>query len=188
MSNVIFNNHEHFAKRDANLKSKKLLTKNIFNMKSKVLLPIVATVILAGAMFFAGCEKEKTTDNNLSSLADDTTSITNVKWHLTHFVDPVNHTETGPVPASNTNYYWVKMCDDTLHGYGNANEIVATYSISGQQIIIDVLGQTKINPMNHFEKDFFAAIEKVKSFHLDGKKLQLYYDDTKYLQFERMKE
>ncbi len=28
-------------------------------MKLKVLLPIVATVILAGAMFFAGCEKEK---------------------------------------------------------------------------------------------------------------------------------
>ena len=158
-------------------------------MKKYLLFTILA------AFVFAGCEKEKTTDNNLSSLADDTTSITddttsitNVKWHLTHFVDPVNHTETGPVPASNTNYYWVKMCDDTLHGYGNANEIVATYSISGQQIIIDVLGQTKINPMNHFEKDFFAAIVKVKSFHLDGKKLQLYYDDTKYLQFERMKE
>ena len=158
-------------------------------MKKYLLFTILA------AFVFAGCEKEKTTDNNLSSLADDTTSITddttsitNVKWHLTHFVDPVNHTETGPVPASNTNYYWVKMCDDTLHGYGNANEIVATYSISGQQIIIEVLGQTKINPMNHFEKDFFAAIEKVKSFHLDGKKLQLYYDDTKYLQFERMKE
>jgi len=152
-------------------------------MKKYLLFTILA------AFVFAGCEKEKTTDNNLSSLADDTTSITNVKWHLTHFVDPVNHTETGPVPASNTNYYWVKMCDDTLHGYGNANEIVATYSISGQQIIIDVLGQTKIYPMNnHFENDFFAAIGKAKSFHSDGKVLQLYYEDTKYLQFERMKE
>ncbi|MCR5190075.1 MAG: META domain-containing protein [Bacteroidales bacterium] len=158
-------------------------------MKIQKTLSIISAALLTGALLlFAGCEKEKTTDNNPSSLADDTTSITNVKWHLTHFVDPVNHTETEPVPASNTNYYWVKMCDGTLHGYGNANEIVATYSISGQQIIIEVLGQTKINPMNHFEKDFFAAIEKVKSFHLDGKNLQLYYDDTKYLQFGRMKE
>ena len=32
---------------------------NYFNMKTHKILPIVATVILAGAMFFAGCEKEK---------------------------------------------------------------------------------------------------------------------------------
>ena len=42
MSNVIFKNREHFAKRDANLKSKKLLTKNYFNMKKTFI-----TVLLA---------------------------------------------------------------------------------------------------------------------------------------------
>jgi hypothetical protein len=31
-------------------------------MKKNKILPIVATVILAGAMFFAGCEKEKKTE------------------------------------------------------------------------------------------------------------------------------
>ena len=151
-------------------------------MKNYLLCTILA------AFIFAGCEKEKTTDNNLPGLANDTASITHIKWHLTHFVDPVNHTVTEPVPASNTNYYWVKICDDTLRGYGHVNEIFATCSISGRQINIDVLGYTKINPMNHFEDDFFAAIEKTKSFHSDGKVLQLYYEDTKYLQFERIME
>ena len=33
--------------------------------KTKIL-PIMATVILAGAMFFAGCEKEKKTEENKS--------------------------------------------------------------------------------------------------------------------------
>ncbi len=142
-------------------------------MKKYLLFTILA------AFVFAGCEKEK----------KQTASITGIKWHLTKFVDPLNHTETEPVPASNTNYYWVKMCDGTLHGYGNVNEILANYSISGHQIIIDVLGQTKIYPMNnHFENDFFAAIGKAKSFLSDGKVLQLYYEDTKYLQFERIME
>ena len=49
------------------------ITKNIFNMKSKVLLPMVATVILAGAMFLAGCEKEKiTNENNTSGVQEET--------------------------------------------------------------------------------------------------------------------
>ena len=145
-------------------------------MKKYLLCTILA------AFIFAGCEKEKTTDNNLPVHANDTASITHIKWHLTHFVDPVNHTETEPVPASNNNYYWIKLCDDTLHGYGNVNEILANYSISGHQIIIDVLAQTKIYPMNnHFENDFFAAIGKAKSFHSDGKVLQLYYEDKRIL-------
>ena len=41
-------------------------------MKSKVLLPIVATAILAGAMFFAGCEKEKTAENNTTVVQEET--------------------------------------------------------------------------------------------------------------------
>ncbi|MBO7624330.1 MAG: hypothetical protein J6S82_03375, partial [Bacteroidales bacterium] len=86
MTSKLFNGRAHFAKRNANLKSKKLLTKNIFNMKSKVLLPMVATVILAGAMFLAGCEKEK----------KQTASITGIKWHLTKFVDVTNKTVEEP--------------------------------------------------------------------------------------------
>ena len=42
-------------------------------MKLKVLLPMVATVILAGAMFLAGCEKEKiTNENNTSGVQEET--------------------------------------------------------------------------------------------------------------------
>ena len=38
----------------------------------KTILPIVATAILAGAMFFAGCEKEKTAENNTTVVQEET--------------------------------------------------------------------------------------------------------------------
>ena len=43
------------------------------DMKTQRFLPILATVILAGAMFLAGCEKEKiTNENNTSGVQEET--------------------------------------------------------------------------------------------------------------------
>ena len=147
------------------------------DMKTQRFLPILATVILAGAMFLAGCEKEKKT-------SDD---ITNVKWHLTKFVDVANHKDDVPVPADNTHYFWIKLCNDTLQGFGQVNEMFGSYTISGSKIHIYNFGCTKICPLDSYENDFFSAIKKADSFKSDGKTLHIYYDgDKKYLQFEKI--
>jgi len=147
------------------------------DMKTQRFLPILATVILAGAMFLAGCEKEKKT-------SDD---ITNVKWHLTKFVDVANHKEDVPVPADNTHYFWIKLFNDTIQGYGQVNEMFGSYTISGSKLHIYDLAFSKVNPLDNSEHDFFSAIEKADSFKSDGKTLHIYYDgDKKYLQFEKI--
>ncbi len=144
-------------------------------------LPIVATValLMAGAFLFAGCEKEK-------KKSDD---ITNVKWHLTKFVDETNHKEDVLIPADDTHLFWIKLCDDTLKGFGQVNEMVGCYTISGFKIYISDLCCTKIYPLNSYEQDFFSAIRSACAFKTSKKMLQLYYNDNKkYLQFEKVNE
>ena len=154
-----------------------MLNIKTIDMKTQRFLPVLATVILAGAMFLAGCEKEKKT-------SDD---ITNVKWHLTKFVDVANHKEDVPVPADNTHYFWIKLFNDTIQGYGQVNEMFGSYTISGSKIHIYNFGCTKICPLDSYENDFFSAIKKADSFKSDGKTLHIYYDgEKKYLQFEKV--
>ena len=154
-----------------------MLNIKTIDMKTQRILPVLATVILTGAMFLAGCEKEKKT-------SDD---ITNVKWHLTKFVDVANHKEDVPGPADNTHYFWIKLCNDTLQGFGQVNEMAGCYTISGSKIHIYNFGCTKICPLDSYENDFFSAIKKADSFKTDGKILLIYYDgDKKYLQFEKV--
>jgi heat shock protein HslJ len=161
-------------------------------MTKKLILPMVAAAILAGAMFFVGCEKA--TDNNKSknpienySAIEEDNSITNVRWHLTKFVDDVNHKETAPVPADNTHYFWMELCNDTIQGYGQVNEMFGSYTISGSKIHIYDLAFSKVNPIDDSEHDFFSAIEKADSFKTDGKILHVYYDgDKKNLKFEKI--
>ena len=47
----------------------------------KTILPIVATAILAGAMFFAGCEKEKKANNDLADMSVSNISFTSCQSH-----------------------------------------------------------------------------------------------------------
>ena len=144
-------------------------------------LPIAATVALlvAGVFLFAGCEKEKKTEND----------ITNVRWHLTKFVDETNHMGNVLVPADDTNLFWIKLCDNTLQGFGQVNKIAGCYTISGSKIHIYDFGCTKIYPLNNYEDDFFSAIRSACAFKIDKKILQLYYNNNKkYLQFEKVNE
>ncbi len=46
----------------------------------KTILPIVATAILAGAMFFAGCEKEKKTEENKCAFCGVGNPIEDLVW------------------------------------------------------------------------------------------------------------
>ena len=47
--------------------------------KTKIL-PIMATVILAGAMFFAGCEKEKKTEENKCEICGVDNPLEDLTW------------------------------------------------------------------------------------------------------------
>ena len=147
-------------------------------MKLKVLLPMVATAILAGAMFFAGCEKEKET-------SDD---ITNVKWHLTKFVDVANKTEEAPLYNS-SDVFWLKLKTSSFEGKSFTNVLAGTVNIDAvtKKITFSNIGGTEINELFDGQK-FIDCLKQVYSFKKTTENtLILYYDNNKkYLQFEKV--
>ena len=148
-------------------------------MKNMLKTVCIYALIAATGFLAIGCEKENLKNN-----------ITNVKWHLTKFVDLANHTETLPIPSDDTHSYWIKLCNDTIQGRGLANEMLGAYTISENQIQISIFGYTKIGIINpNHEEEFFSAIEKAESFSIEGKTLHLYYNDrNNYLKFEKVTE
>lgn len=148
-------------------------------MKNMLKTVCIYALIAATGFLAIGCEKENLKNN-----------ITNVKWHLTKFVDLANHTETLPIPSDDTHSYWIKLCNDTIQGRGLANEMLGAYTISENQIQISIFGYTKIGIINpNHEEEFFSAIEKAESFNIERKTLHLYYNDrNNYLKFEKVTE
>ncbi|MBO4403151.1 MAG: hypothetical protein J5792_05655, partial [Bacteroidales bacterium] len=56
-------------------------------MTKKMFLPLMATTILAGAMFFAGCEKEKKTETGNINVSN--VSFTSCISHRVHNQDSI---------------------------------------------------------------------------------------------------
>ena len=149
-------------------------------MKNMLKYVCICTLIAATGLLAIGCEKENLKNN-----------ITNVKWHLTKFVDLANHTETLPIPSDDTHSYWIKLCNDsTIQGCGQVNEMLGAYTIPENQKQISIFGYTKIGIINpNHEEEFFSANEKAESFSIEGKTLHLYYNDrNNYLKFEKVTE
>ena len=168
-------------------------------MKNMLKTVCIYALIAATGFLAIGCEKENNAtlpdpEPEPTIVNDDTnevvTDITNIKWHLTKFVDLANHTETLPIPSDDTHSYWIKLCNDTIQGRGLANEMLGAYTISENQIQISIFGYTKIGIINpNHEEEFFSAIEKAESFNIERKTLHLYYNDrNNYLKFEKVTE
>ena len=153
-------------------------------MKKYLLCTILA------AFIFAGCEKEKTTDNNLPVHANDTASITHIKWHLTHFVDVTNKTVEEPL-ANNENAYWIKFDTTTFEGKSFSNIIMGYIHIDASKGKMDFLtvGGTEICEYYDGTK-FINSLNQVHDYMVTSENnLVLFYDNnTKYLQFERIME
>ena len=148
------------------------------DMKTQRFLPVLATVILAGAMFLAGCEKEKKT-------SDD---ITNVKWHLTKFVDVENKTEEAPLYNS-SDVFWLILKTSSFEGKSFSNVLAGTVNIDAvtNKITFSNIGGTEINELFDGQK-FIDCLKQVYSFKITTENtLILYYDNNKkYLQFEKI--
>ena len=143
-------------------------------MKKCLLFTILA------AFVFAGCEKEK----------EQTASITGIKWHLTKFVDVTNKTVEEPL-ANNENAYWIKFDTTTFEGKSFSNIIMGYIHIDASKGKMDFLtvGGTKICEYYDGTK-FINSLNQVHDYMVTSENnLVLFYDNnTKYLQFERMKE
>lgn len=55
--------------------------KKFKNMKTKFQLPLMAMVFLAGALFFAGCEKDKKANNDLTDMSVSNILFTSCQSH-----------------------------------------------------------------------------------------------------------
>ncbi|MBO7465612.1 MAG: hypothetical protein J6T56_07185 [Bacteroidales bacterium] len=145
-------------------------------------LPIVATVALlvAGAFLFAGCEKEKKTEND----------ITNIKWHLTKFVDVANKTEEAPYPNS-SDVYWLKLKINSFEGKSCANVLMGTVKVDAvtEKITFSNIGGTEIGEPFDGQR-FIDCLKQVHNFKKTTENtLILYYDNNKkYMQFEKLNE
>ena len=149
-------------------------------MTKKFFLPLMAAVILTGAMFFAGCEKEKKTSED----------ITNVKWHLTKFVDVENKTEEAPLYNS-SDVYWLKLNTSSYEGKSFSNVLAGTVNIDAvtKKITFSNIGGTEINELFDGQR-FIDCLKQVYSFKKTTENtLILYYDNNnKYLLFEKINE
>ena len=143
-------------------------------------MPIVATVALlvAGAFLFAGCEKEKKT-------SDD---ITNVKWHLTKFVDVANG-NTEEVDVSN-DYLWILFkSDNSIDGNGLPNRLNGIYEYNFDRIKIEIGPCTYIGDIFGLESKMCNNLNKVNCIRIEDGVILLYYDNNKkYMQFEKVNE
>lgn len=140
---------------------------------------LAAALLITGTMLFAGCEKEKKTEND----------ITNVKWHLTKFVDMENRTEEEPLSNSN-NVYWLKLKPSAFEGKSYSNELMGTVSVDAvtKKITFSNVGGTEI--CEYFDgQRFINCLYHVHSYdRISENTLILYYDKKKYLQFEKVNE
>ena len=185
-------------------------------MTKKLFLPLMATAILAGAMFFAGCEKEKPVPSSISTgVSDDPpASIFNVKWKLTEYVDMDSNVGV----TDNSEIHWLRFSQaDTC----TSDACVAFWKLRGYDTLSNLccdgggldykalyppaslgwmLGPVKIDTVSQtidimfllagYYSPFYAytsCLAEVQCYEIQGNKLILYYDGkSKYMKFEKL--
>ena len=92
-------------------------------------LPIVATVALlvAGAMFFAGCEKEKKTEENKCKFCGADDPLTELTW-LKELVESIN------------NSWYHATISTCLYNNGQQGFLISQLNIDGMTSLVDCSG------------------------------------------------
>lgn len=157
-------------------------------MKNMLKFVCICTLITTIGLLAIGCEKE----NTKSSIEKESSDypITNIKWHLTKFVDVAEKKEETPMPVDN-DHYWIRLSNGMVNGLGEVNELIGMYvEKQNQKISIDIAIATKVGIIeDKYEKPFASALNEVQSYETSDGTLRLFYNNGKnYLQFEKVAE
>lgn len=158
------------------------------NSNVKRLLSICFMILIVAC---SACNKVEMQAN--SPVIDDDISsffstLTSEKWKLTQFVDK-EIGEIISIDTANHHIFTISfITDSTFEAVSSANDIYGTFtldSISGE-ISIDVKYGTEVME-SQIGEDYVSALGKSDSLALSGKELKLFYDNSKYLHFKRIK-
>ena len=81
--------------------------------------------------------------------------------------------------------------ESRIHGASACNRYFATYHLNGPHLEFQYIGATRMmcpEPAMVLESDYFAALEKVKTYQLQEDRLTLYYNQGKNLLLFRKRE
>lgn len=146
-------------------------------MKNMLKYVCICALIAATGIFTTGCEKENLKNN-----------ITNVKWHLTKFVDVANDNTENTNTSEKT--LWVSFySDNSINGWGMGNQLGGTFECNANNISIHIGPLTEVGDFNGLETKMCDALNKAGVVKQKGETLLLYYNGKKnYLQFEKVTE
>jgi heat shock protein HslJ len=81
--------------------------------------------------------------------------------------------------------------ESRIHGASACNRYFATYHLNGPHLEFQYIGATRMmcpEPAMVLESDYFAALEKVKTYQLQEDRSTLYYNQGKNLLLFRKRE
>jgi hypothetical protein len=145
----------------------------------KKILRFAAILLVMASAFTCGKENEK---------KEELTSLEGTKWKLSEFVEVSEGTTKIPEPQSGQCYWVFFDSDTTFSGKTSTNAVQGIYRINppASAIYIDNIGGTEINEL--FDgKLYVERLLSVSFFKLTETSLKLFYNETDYLLFKRIK-
>ncbi len=134
-----------------------------------LLLPLALFVLVLVA---CGEEGGSSSDGGSSGAASPGGTLEGVSWRLSSF----DGFEGSPAPGMEHGAVTARFADGTLSGSGGCNTYHAGYTLDGTSLQIGPIASTRMacgGPVDALETAYFAALERVASYRIDGSGLVL---------------